>query len=66
VPLPGGLLAHVRRWKRLGQTFAVDLGMTLKTLLDNHGHHHPDYVKGPSETFDRPPRASPQEAGNRA
>jgi hypothetical protein len=22
-------------------------GMTLKTLIENYGHHHPDYLKGP-------------------
>jgi integrase len=32
------------------------LGMTLKTLLDNYGHHHPDYLKGPREAFDRAPK----------
>jgi hypothetical protein len=32
------------------------LGMTLKTLLDNYGHHHPDYLKGPREALDRPPK----------
>ena len=107
VPLPDRLLAHLRRWKGLGQRFAVEwnsdavsdvdkafrnvaneaglpdvrphilrhtaatwqmqlgtdpwqaaeyLGMTLKTLLDNYGHHHPDYLKGPREAFDRAPK----------
>jgi integrase len=106
-PLPNRLLAHLRRWKRAGQRFAVEwngapvrdvdkafrnvarqaglsdvtphilrhtaatwqmqlgtdpwqaaeyLGMTLKTLLDNYGHHHPDYLKGPREAFDRAPK----------
>jgi integrase len=102
------LLAHLRRWKRLGQRYAVEwngepvkdvdkafrnvaraatlpdvtphvlrhtaatwqmqlgtdpwqaaeyLGMSLKTLLENYGHHHPDYFDGPREAFDRPPQA---------
>jgi integrase len=106
-PLPRRLLAHLRRWKRLGQRFAVEwngepvqdvdkafrnvardaglpdvtphvlrhtaatwqmqfgtdpwqaaeyLGMTLKTLLENYGHHHPDYLSGPREAFDRAPK----------
>jgi integrase len=108
VPLPHRLLAHLRRWKRAGQRFAVEwngtpvrdvdkafrnvarqaglpdvtphilrhtaatwqmqlgtdpwqaaeyLGMSLKTLLENYGHHHPDYLDGPREAFDRPPQA---------
>jgi integrase len=107
VPLPRRLLAHLRRWKRLGQRFAVEwngepvkdcdkafrnvaraaglpdvtphvlrhtaatwqmqlgtdpgqaaeyLGMTLKTLHDNYWHHHPDYLLGPREAFDRAPK----------
>ena len=107
VPLPGRLLAHLRRWKRLGQRFAVEwngaavkdcdkafrnvaraaglpdvtphilrhtaatwqmqlgtdpgqaaefLGMTLKTLIDNYWHHHPDYLSGPRDAFDRAPK----------
>ena len=32
------------------------LGMTLKTLLDNYGHHHPDHLRGPRDAFDRPPQ----------
>ena len=107
MPLPDRLLAHLRRWKGLGQRFAVEwnndavrdvdkafrnvareaglpdvsphilrhtaatwqmqlgtdpwqvaeyLGMTLKTLLDNYGHHHPDYLSGPREAFDRAPK----------
>ena len=32
------------------------LGMTLKTLLDNYGHHHPDYLRGPRNVSDRPPQ----------
>jgi integrase len=107
VPLPRRLLAHLRRWKRLGQRFPVEwngravsdcdkafrnvareaglpdvtphvlrhtqatwqmqlgtdpwqaaeyLGMTLKTLLENYGHHHPDYLLGPREALDRPPK----------
>lgn len=31
------------------------LGMTLKTLLDNYGHHHPDHLQAPRNAFDRPP-----------
>lgn len=106
VPLPRKLLAHMRRWKRLGQRFCVEwnrapvrdvdhafrrnakaagikatphtwrhtaatwlmqegadpwqaaeyLGMTLKTLLDNYGHHHPDHLRGPRNVFDRAPQ----------
>jgi integrase len=108
VPLPRRLLAHLRRWKRLGQRYAVEwngepvkdvdkafrnvaraaklpdvtphvlrhtaatwqmqlgtdpwqaaeyLGMSLKMLLENYGHHHPEYLDGPREAFDRPPQA---------
>jgi integrase len=32
------------------------LGMTLKTLLDNYGHHHPEHLRGPRNVFDRPPQ----------
>jgi integrase len=32
------------------------LGMTLKTLLDNYWHHHPDYLSAPRDAFDRPPK----------
>jgi integrase len=107
VPLPRRLLTHLRRWKRLGQHFAVEwngapvkdcdkafrnvaraaglpdvtphvlrhtaatwqmqlgtdpwqaaeyLGMTLKTLLDTYGHHHPNYLSAPREAFDRAPK----------
>jgi len=114
-PLPRRLLAHLRRWKRAGQRFAVEwngapvrdvdkafrnvareaglpdvtphilrhtaatwqmqlgtdpwqaaeyLGMTLKTLLDNYGHHHPDYLKGPREAFDRAPKLRQNNATN--
>jgi integrase len=107
VPLPRRLLAHLRRWHRRGQRFAVEwngkpvkdvdkafrnvardaglpdvtphvlrhtaatwqmqlgsdpwqaaeyLGMSLKTLLDNYGHHHPDFLTGPREAFDRAPK----------
>jgi integrase len=107
VPLPRRLLAHLRRWKRLGQRLVVEwngkpvqdvdkafrnvardagladvtphvlrhtaatwlmqlgtdpwqaaeyLGMSLKTLLENYGHHHPDYLSGAREAFDRPPK----------
>jgi integrase len=107
VPLPRRLLAHLRRWKRLGQRFAVEwngeavkdcdkafrnvardvglddvtphvlrhtaatwlmqlgtdpwqaaeyLGMTVKTLLENYGHHHPDYLADPRERLDRAPK----------
>ena len=106
VPLPRRLLAHLRRWKRLGQRYAVEwnskpvqdvdkafrnvakaaglpdvtphilrhtaatwqmqlgtdpwqaaeyLGMSLKTLVENYGHHHPDYLSGPRQAFDRAP-----------
>jgi integrase len=106
VPLPQRLLAHLRRWKRLGQHYAVEwngepvkdvdkafrnvaraaklpdvtphvlrhtaatwqmqlgtdpwqaaeyLGMSLKTLIENYGHHHPDYLMGPRQAFDRAP-----------
>jgi hypothetical protein len=30
--------------------------MMLKTLLENYGHHHPDYLLGPREALDRPPK----------
>jgi integrase len=107
VPLPKRLLAHLRRWHRRGQQFAVEwngaavkdcdkafrnvaraaglpdvtphvlrhtaatwqmqlgtdpgqaaeyFGMTLKTLHDNYWHHHPDYLLGPREAFDRAPK----------
>jgi len=107
VPLPRRLLAHLRRWHRRGQQFAVEwngaavkdcdkafrnvaraaglpdvtphvlrhtaatwqmqlgtdpgqaaeyFGMTLKTLHDNYWHHHPDYLLGPREAFDRAPK----------
>jgi integrase len=106
VPLPRRLLAHLRRWQRLGQRYAVEwngepvkdvdkafrnvaravklpdvtphvlrhtaatwqmqlgsdpwqaaeyLGMSLKTLLENYGHHHPEYLSAPRQAFDRPP-----------
>jgi hypothetical protein len=32
------------------------LGMTLKTLLENYGHHHPKHLQGPRNVFDRPPQ----------
>jgi integrase len=32
------------------------LGMTLKTLLERYGHHHPDHLSGPREAFDQPPQ----------
>jgi integrase len=108
VPLPQKLLAHLRRWKRLGQHFAVEwnresvkdvdkafratahdaglpdvtphvlrhtaatwlmqlgtdkweaaeyLGMTAKVLDEVYGHHHPDHLKGPRDSFDRSPHA---------
>jgi integrase len=105
IPLPGRLLAHLRRWKRKGQKFAVEydhapvkrvnkafgsavkdarlgadvvphtlrhtaatwmmqqgvdpweaagyLGMTVQTLIDNYGHHHPDHLKGAVRAFDQ-------------
>lgn len=98
IPLPLGLLAHLRRWRRAGQTFAVEFngrkvdniskafralvaecgldkgviphalrhtavtwamqngielweaagyfGMTVQTLMEVYGHHHPDHLKG--------------------
>ena len=98
IPLPTKLLAHLRRWRRAGQTFAVEFngkkveniskafralvtecdldpeviphalrhtgvtwgmqigldlweasgyfGMSVKTLLEVYGHHHPDHLKG--------------------
>jgi integrase len=106
VPLPQRLLVHLRRWRRLGQRYAVEwngepvkdvdkafrnvahdaklpdvtphilrhtaatwqmqlgtdpwqaaeyLGMSLKTLLENYGHHHPDHLSGPRQAFDRAP-----------
>ena len=108
VPLPHRLLAHLRRWKRQGQRFAVEwnkravkdvdkafrnvaqsaglsdvtphilrhtaatwlmqlgtdkweaaeyLGMTAKQLDENYGHHHPDHLLGPRNSFDRAPQA---------
>jgi integrase len=33
------------------------LGMSLKTLLENYGHHHPDYLSSPREALDRSPQA---------
>ncbi|MGE4254311.1 MAG: site-specific integrase [Xanthobacteraceae bacterium] len=107
IPLPGRLLAHLRRWKRQGQRFAVEwngqpvkdvdkafrnvahavelpdvtphtlrhtaatwlmqfgtdkweaaeyLGMTAKQLDETYGHHHPDHLLGPRNSFDRPPQ----------
>lgn len=106
IPLPGKLVAHLRRWKRRGQRFCVEwnrepvrdvdkafrraaahakvdatphtlrhtaatwlmqegadpweaaeyLGMTLKTLLENYGHHHPEHLRGPRNVFDRAPQ----------
>ena len=104
VPLPPRLLAHLRRWKRMGQRFVVEwdrrpvkrvskafaavvgdlelkdvmphtlrhtaatwlmqagtdpwvaagfLGMSVQTLLDNYGHHHPDHLAGARDAFAR-------------
>jgi integrase len=104
VPLPPRLLAHLRRWKRMGQRFVVEwerrpvkrvskafaavvralklkdvmphtlrhtaatwlmqagtepwvasgfLGMSVQTLLDNYGHHHPDFLAGARDAFAR-------------
>jgi len=98
IPLPLGLLAHLKRWHRAGQTFAVEyngqrvgniskafralvaecgldaaviphalrhtgvtwamqngvelwdasgyFGMSVKTLMEVYGHHHPDHLRG--------------------
>lgn len=103
VPLPPRLLAHVRRWKRLGQRYVVEwdggpvlrvsngfkacvkeagldgkvvphtlrhtaatwlmqrganawqaagfLGMSVKTLEKNYGHHHPDHFDSVHQAF---------------
>ncbi len=115
VPLPNRLLAHLRRWKRLGYTFPVEwngrtvkdvdkafrhvahaagmpwltphvlrhtaatwlmfagvepmvaaeyLGMSLKTLLENYFHHHPDYLASARTALDRPPMLRQRMAGN--
>ena len=107
VPLPNRLLAHLRRWHRLGQRSPVEwnrrpvkdvdkafrnvanaagladvtphilrhtaatwlmqlgtdkweaaeyLGMTADQLDKTYGHHHPDHLRGPRESFDRPPQ----------
>ena len=107
VPLPNRLLAHLRRWHRLGQRSPVEwnrrpvkdvdkafrnvanaagladvtphilrhtaatwlmqlgtdkweaaeyLGMTAEQLDKTYGHHHPDHLRGPRESFDRPPQ----------
>jgi len=105
VPLPDQILAHLRRWKRLGQRFAVEwnrqpikaiekafahsvrdagltpdvtphtlrhtaatwlmqsgtdlweaagfLGMTVETLHERYGHHHPDHLSGAKNAFSR-------------
>lgn len=45
IPLPGRLLAHLRRWKRLGQTFAVEfhgrpvqnIGKAFRELVNDCG-----------------------------
>jgi integrase len=31
------------------------LGMSVQTLLDRYGHHHPDYLSGGLKAFDQPP-----------
>jgi integrase len=105
VPLPDQLLAHLRRWKRRGQRYAVEwnrepvkaiekafahavedagltpdvtphtlrhtaatwlmqagtdlweaagfLGMTVETLHERYGHHHPDHLSGARNAFSR-------------
>jgi integrase len=106
VPLPQRLLAHLRRWRKLGQHSAVEwngeavkdcdkafrnvahvagladvtphilrhtaatwlmqagadvwqsagyLGMTVETLQNRYGHHHPDYLSDARNVFDRSP-----------
>jgi integrase len=40
------------------------LGMTLKTLLENYGHHHPDHLSAPREAFDRAPKLRQRNAGS--
>jgi len=45
------------------------LGMTVETLWNRYGHHHPDYLRGPRDAFDRAPserkstNASPMDRG---
>ena len=108
IPLPANLLSHLRRWKRLGQTYAVEFngrpvgridkafralvaecglgrdviphalrhtgvtwglqagmelwdasgyfGMTVQTLLDVYGHHHPDHLQAAAIKMARPKR----------
>jgi len=104
IPLPDRLLVHMRRWKRLGQTFVVEhngnpvkrvskafrrsaddlgftdvvphtlrhtaatwmmqagvdaweaagyLGMSVKTLLDRYGHHHPSHLAQAKNAFQK-------------
>lgn len=105
IPLPGSLLAHLRRWRRAGQVNAVEFngrpvdniskafralvadcglgkdviphalrhtgvtwgmqagmelweasgyfGMSVKTLLDVYGHHHPDHLRGAAAAMGR-------------
>ena len=31
------------------------LGMTVQTLMNTYGHHHPDHLAGARRAFDRPP-----------
>lgn len=106
IPLPPSLLAHLRRWRRSGQIFAVEFngkkvgnvskafralvvecgldaeviphalrhtgvtwamqngvelweasgyfGMSVQTLMDVYGHHHPDYLRGAAAKMMRP------------
>lgn len=106
VPLPLPLLAHMRRWHRSGQVFAVEyagkpigridkafrslvrecnldgaviphtfrhtaitwgmqrgmepwdaagyFGVSLQTLLDVYGHHHPDHLRDAADRMGRP------------
>ena len=108
IPLPRHLLAHLRRWQRSGQTFAVEFngrpvnridkafralvaecgfgrdviphalrhtgvtwgmqagmelwdasgyfGMSVQTLLEVYGHHHPDHLQDAAAKMTRPRR----------
>lgn len=105
IPLPPGLIGHMRRWRRGGQTFVVEFngkkvtniskafralviecgldaqviphslrhtgvtwamqkglelweasgyfGMSVKTLMDVYGHHHPDYLRSAAAKMSR-------------
>jgi len=119
IPLPPRLLAHIRRWKRLGFKYVVEwdgrpvarvgttfrrlvqnagldskviphtlrhtaatwlmqagtdpwqaagfLGMSIRTLEKNYGHHHPDFFDSVHGAFyrHRTANASPKIAANR-